>query len=208
MAAFEATTKALRQAGFGGGRSVAFYSVRDIAPVDGTGTRRSPISAMEGRYNLTSGNRYSVDVYSYAPDSHEKPSESGELKVSSDATELRFSSETTVRLDSRYDLNRFIFSTEQRLLSLPAGLRFSVQVGNDDNETKAEDRGGIVIELFLRGSFLLALYRIVLIALGTALPAIIGAYAANKISFGLAVTMFASALLTGIGTVFPAFRKP
>ncbi|WP_390548661.1 hypothetical protein [Qipengyuania sp. MTN3-11] len=50
--------------------------------------------------------------------------------------------------------------------------------------------------------------RIALIAAGTALPAIIGAYAADKGSLGLAFFMFLAAILTGLGTVIPAIKKP
>src|SRR5271166_853124 len=79
MSAFEATTKALRQVGFGGRRPTAFYSVRDIAEVVNTGDLVKSISAGKGRFQLNSGRRYSVEVYSYAPESDEKSSDTSYL---------------------------------------------------------------------------------------------------------------------------------
>jgi hypothetical protein len=207
MSAFEATTKALRQAGFGGRRPTPFYSVRDIEEVVDTGNRAKSISAAKGRFQLRSGQRYLVEVYSYAPESDEKLSDSDSLQVRSEAPEIRFSSDWKAKLDSRYDLNRFVFSTEHKLFALPATLRFSLHSEGVVGDAKTEERCDITLELLFKGSLNLAIARVALIAIGTASPAIVGAYVAGKGSLGVAVIMFAFAFFTGVGTIFPALRK-
>jgi hypothetical protein len=129
------------------------------------------------------------------------------LTIAADDGEVKFSSETAAKLDSRYDLNRFRFSIEQRLLSLPTGLRIALGVPSVvDGKSVVEQRCDITLELRFAGSKWLATARIVLIAISTATPAVIGAYAAQKGSLGLATIMFVTALATGIGTVF-AFKR-
>jgi hypothetical protein len=48
---------------------------------------------------------------------------------------------------------------------------------------------------------------VAMIAIGTATPAVIGAYAAGKGSVGLAGVMFITSLFAGVATVFPALKK-
>ncbi len=205
-AAFEATANALRDAGFGAAdEPMSFYMVHTLAKK--TGKAEMPVSAKDGRYELAAGVRYVLDVYSYAPGSDSTPSDANTLTIAADDGEVKFSSETAVKLDSRYDLNRFRFSIEQRLLSLPTGLRIALGVPSVvDGKSVVEQRCDITLELRFAGSKWLATARIVLIAIGTATPAVIGAYAAQKGSPGLATIMFVTALATGIGTVFPFKR--
>lgn len=102
---------------------------------------------------------------------------------------------------------RFTFSTEQRLFELPAGLRLALGIPKEPDGTDLEQRCDIMLDLRFRGSLRLAAARVVMIAIGTAAPAVIGAYAAGKGSLGLAAVMFITALFTGAPTVFPALRK-
>jgi len=90
---------------------------------------------------------------------------------------------------------------------LPTTLRFSLHSEGDRGEAKLEERCDITLELLFTGSLTLAIARVALIAIGTGSPAVVGAYVAGKGSLGVAVIMFAFALFTGIGTVFPALRK-
>lgn len=208
-AAFETTAKALRTAGFGADDTpMPFYAVRDLVEIgDKTGEPARSITVKEGRYPLQSGKRYAVDVYSYAPEGEVKPSDASTLTVEVDDSEVKFSSATAAKLDSRYDLNRFRFSSEPRLLSLPTGLRIALGTPIGTDGKNVETRCDITLELDMAGSGWLAVGRIVLIAIGTATPAIIGAYAAQKGSLGLAAFMILAAIATGIGTVLPAFKK-
>jgi hypothetical protein len=201
--AFEATAEVLRAVGFGAHEPMAFYMVRKLIA---TGTRLGDddvaIAASEGRYALFSGKRYALDVYSYAPDGDTKPSDASTLTVEADDSDVKFSSETAAKLDSRYDMNRFRFSTEHRLLALPTGLRVALGVPRTiDGKSVVEKRCDITLELRFAGAAWLTVARVGLIAIGTAGPAIIGAYAAQKGSLGLAVIMVMVALATGIGTI-------
>ena len=204
MTAFENTTEALRrEARFEDGRPIAFFSVQGISPATG-GPSLVP---QGGRYELESGRRYFLDVYSYSPEGEDNPSDAMTLSASADDSDLTFSSETVAKLDSRYDLIRFAFSTEQRLFELPAGLRLALGVPRKADDKDLEQRCDIMLDLRFRGSLRLAVARVAMIAIGTATPAVIGAYAAGKGSLGLATVMFIAALFTGVATVFPALKK-
>jgi len=201
--AFEATAKALRAAGFGADDAMAFYMVRRLVEAGGKPTAAEvAVTTNGGRYALSSGTRYALDVYSYAPEGDIKPSDASTLTIESADSDVKFSSETAAKLDSRYDMNRFRFSTEHRLLALPTGLRLALGVPKTiDGKSVVEERCDITLEVRFAGAKWLTAVRISLIAAGTAGPAIIGAYAAQKGSLGLAVIMITVALATGIGTV-------
>jgi hypothetical protein len=208
--AFEKTAEALRAAGFGAGDAARpFYAVRDLTEVVSNPDAADPvIPPRQGRYALKSGKRYALEVYSYAPDGDTSPSDASTLTVEADDSEVKFSSDTSAKLDSRYDLNRFRFSTEHRLLTLPTGLRVTLGVPTStEGKTVTEERCDIVLELRFAGSAWLAAGRVALIAIGTAAPAITGAYAAQKGSLGLTAVMLLFALATGIATVIPGLGK-
>lgn len=208
--AFEKTAEALRDATFGADDPpMSFYAVRDLSEVKGKlGDPDPVISPKHGLYKLKSGKRYALDVYSFSPDSDANPSDASTLIVEADDGELKFSSETAAKLDSRYDLNRFRFTTEQRLLALPTGVRLALGVPTQvDGKTVIEERCDITLELRFAGSLWLAAGRIALIAIGTAGPAITGAYAAQKGSIGLSAFMLLLALATGVATVIPGLGK-
>ncbi|MEW6392356.1 MAG: hypothetical protein AB1542_18345 [Pseudomonadota bacterium] len=204
MTAFEDTTEALRRdAKFEAGQSIAFFSVLSLSPaMDGPA-----LEPEGGRYELESGRRYFLDVYSYSPEGEGNPSDAMTLVASADDSDLKFSSETVAKLDSRYDLIRFAFSIEQRLFELPAGLRLALSVPHKADGKDMEQRCDIMLDLRFRGSLRLAFARVAMIAIGSATPAIIGAYAAGKGSLGLATVMFIAALFAGVATVFPALKK-
>lgn len=204
MTAFEDTTEALRrEAKFEDGQPIAFFSVQALSPATGG----LPLEPQGGRYELASGLRYFLDVYSYSPEGEDNPSDAMTLSASADDSDLKFSFETVAKLDSRYDLIRFAFSTEQRLFELPAGLRLALDVPKQADDEALEQRCDIMLDLRFRGSLRLAIARVAMIAIGTATPAVIGAYAAGKGSLGLAAVMFVAALFTGMATVFPALKK-
>jgi len=204
MTAFEDTTEALRrEAKFEDGRPIAFFSVQGLSPAAGG----PPLEPQGGRYELESGRRYFLDVYSYSPECEDNPSDAMTLSASADDSDLKFSSETVAKLDSRYDLIRFAFSTEQRLFELPAGLRLALGVPQKADDLDLEQRCDIMLDFRFRGSLRLAVARVAMIAIGTATPAVIGAYAAGKGTLGLAAAMFIAALFTGVATVFPALKK-
>ena len=204
MRAFEDTTEALRRvAKFEDGHPIAFFSVQALSDA----TDGSLLEPQGGHYALESGRRYFLDVYSYSPENEDDPSDAMTLSAGADDSDIKFSSETVAKLDSRYDLIRFAFSTEQRLFELPAGLRLALGVPKKPDDKSLEQRCDIMLDLRFRGSLRLAIIRVAMIAIGTASPAVIGAYAAGKGSLGLAAVMFIVALFTGVATVFPALKK-
>ena len=204
MTAFENTTKALRRdAKFEDSKPISFFTVQGLSPASGA----PPLEPQGGRFELESGRRYFLDIYSYSPEGYDKPSDAITLSASADESGLKFSSETVTKLDSRYDLIRFAFSTEQQLFELPAGLRLALGVPKKADDKDLEQRCDIMLDLRFRGSLRLAVARVAMISIGTATPAVIGAYAAGKGSLGLASVMFIAALFTGVATVFPALKK-
>lgn len=203
MTAFEKTTDALRAAKFEEGQPIAFFSVQSLSST----ASGAVLAPQDGRYLLESGRSYLLDVYSYAPEGEISPSEAMTLSASADDSDLKFNSETVAKLDARYDLIRFAFSTEQRLFELPAAIRLALGVPQKADAKELEQRCDIMLDLRFRGSLRLAGARIAMIAVGTATPAIIGAYAAGKGSLGLAAVMFIASLFTGVATVFPALKN-
>ena len=85
------------------------------------------------------------------------------------------------------------------------GFLFTLKGAEQDK--KIHERCDVTLELLFKGSIYLAFARVALITIGTASPAIVGAYASGKGSLVVAIIMFAFALFTGVGTVFPALRK-
>lgn len=204
MEAFEATTAKLQEsAKFEGHQPIAFFNVRHLQEATG-GVILKP---QEGRYELKSGCRYFLDVYSYSPEGESNPSEATTLSASADNSELNFSSGTVASLDSRYDLNRFAFSTEQRLFEIPAGLRLALGIPKTSGNADIEQRCDIMLDLRFRGSLQLALARIIVIAIGTSAPAALAAFSAKNLSVGLTLLMFFFAFVAGTASVFPKIKK-
>ncbi|MET3355536.1 UNVERIFIED_ORG: hypothetical protein ABID33_003458 [Xanthobacter viscosus] len=97
--------------------------------------------------------------------------------------------------------------TEQQLFELPAELKLALGVPKKPDDKDLEPHCDIMLDLRFRGSLRLAITRVAMIVIGTATPAVIGAYAAGKGSLGLAAVMFIAALFSGVATVFPALKK-
>lgn len=203
MRSFEKTAEELGAAGFGADTPASFFAIRAIK--DNAG---KAVAIDKGRYALKSGKRYTIDVYSYAPSGESEPGSADTLTFDTNDDALDVTSPGTAKLDSRYDLNQFSFTTEPRLRSLAARLKFALGVAGAGAPKTLEERCDINLDLDISGALWMTIARIALIAAGTALPAIIGAYAADKGSLGLAFLMFLAAILTGLGTVIPAIKKP
>lgn len=207
-AGFEATTEALRDVGFGSAEPpMAFYAIRDLTEV-GSQKKELAITPEDGIYTLRSGTRYALSVYSFSPEGDKNPSDASTLLIEADEGEVKFSSETAAKLDSRYDLNRFRFSIEPRTSSLPTGLRVALGVPTlIDGKTVQEERCDVTLEVRFRSSNLLTAGRILVIAVGTTGPAVVAAMFRPEWSWGLAPFMLIPALFAAWGTVFPNFKK-
>jgi len=213
MEVFEATATALSAfQRFGEPTRIAFFAVRDLVTADDwrplrwNRGRRSAAYA-DGRYALQSGYRYDLQVYTYAPAGGKTDTGVTRLVVESDERAVRFTSAKELALDSRYDLNRFTFTTDEQLDAVAAGLRLALLIPDDSDPKTRELRCDIVLEARFTGWWPRLLLRILLIAGGTAAPAIIGILYKNQMSWGIGAIMFAGALVAGWGAVFPSLRK-
>lgn len=213
MAAFEATATALSAfPRFGEATKIAFYAMRELVteddwrPARWSRGRRSATYA-DGRYMLQSGYRYDLEVYTYSPAGGKTDKGVTKLVVDSDEKAVRFTSAKDLALDSRYDLNRFSFTTDEQLDAMPAGLRLALSIPDDSDPDKRELRCDISIETRFAGWWPRMILRIVMIAIGTALPAIIGVAFKDQMSWWIGAIMVAGALIAGWGAVFPALRK-
>lgn len=208
MVGFEATTEALRDVGFGSTEPpMAFYAIRNLTVV-GSDSAEQVINPKDGVYTLKSGTRYALAVYSFSPEGDKNPSDTSTLLIEADDSEVKFSSETAAKLDSRYDLNRFRFSIEPRTSNLSTGLRVALGVPSlIDGKTVQEERCDVTLELRFRSSNLLTAGRVLVIAAGTTGPALVAAMVRPEWSWGLAPIMLIPALFAAWGVVFPNFKK-
>lgn len=213
MEAFEATAMALSSYScFDADTKIAFYAVREVLTEDDwrpgpwhRGRRRATYA--NGRYELQSGYRYDLETYIYSPSGGKTDKGVTKLSVDSDEKAVRFTSAKELPLDSRYDLNRFSFTTDEQINAISAALRVSLSVPHALDSDKRELRCDIVVETRFAGWWPRICARIILIAIGTASPAIIGVAYKDEMSFGIAVIMFGGALIAGWAAVLPSLRK-
>lgn len=213
LTAFEKTASALSKFPFfnAAGR-LTFYAVRAIATEDDwrpewvRQRKRKRAPYKEGRFQLSSGYRYDLEVYTFTPIGAAVAGGTTRLLVDSDEKAIRFVSAKEITLDSRYDLNRFTFTTDQLLDTLSAGLRLALVIPTAV-EPKSEQRCDITLPVSFGGWRTLGISRMVIIAIGTAAPAIVGIAYKDKMSFGIAAIMVMSALIAGWASVFLGSKK-
>ena len=213
LTAFEETASALSKFPFFDAASkLTFYAVRAIAteddwrPESWRPRQRTPAAYKQGRFQLSSGYRYDLEVYTFTPIAGAIPGGATRLLVDSDEKAIRFVSAKEITLDSRYDLNRFTFTTDQLLDSLSAGLRLALAIPTAA-EPEPEQRCDITLALSFGGWRILGISRMVIIAIGTAAPAIVGILYKDKMSLGIAAVMGMSALIAGWASVFLGSKK-
>lgn len=213
MEAFEAAATALSAfERFGEATRIAFYAVRELVTVDdwrpprwNRGRRQATYT--NGRYALQSGYRYDLEVYTYSPAGGKADKGVTKLVIESDEKAVRFTTAKELALDSRYDLNRFTFTTDEQLDATPAGLRLALSIPNEADPAQRELRCDIALETRFSGWWPRMILRILLIAAGTAAPAIIGIVFKDQMTWWIGAIMFAGALVAGWAAVFPALRK-
>jgi hypothetical protein len=213
MEAFEATATALSAfERFGEATRNAFYAVRELVTTDdwrplrwNRGRRQATYT--NGRYALQSGYRYDLEVYTYSPAGGKADKGVTKLVIESDEKAVRFTTAKELALDSRYDLNRFSFTTDEQLDATPAGLRLALSIPSEVDRDKRELRCDIALETRFCGWWPRMILRILMIATGTVAPAIIGVAFKDQMSWWIGLIMFAGALIAGWAAVFPALRK-
>ena len=212
MEAFEKTAAALGQfAPFNSATGIAFFAVSSIVD-EAPGAKRwwrrpVPNPRLEhDRFQLKSGSRYNVDVYTYRPAGSMLTGPATKLTIDSDEKAVRFTSSKEMVLDSRYDLNRFSFTTDQLLNAVPAGLRIALAI-TSGTPPAAEQRCDIILRTRFGGWERKAILRAGLLAAGTAWPAIIGVAYKDQFSLWVALAMCIGPLVAGYAGTFPLLRK-
>lgn len=211
MLAFEETAVALsKYPPFAPDSGIAFYAVRGIV---GLGTPKNrwfandPAPRLDGdRYVLKSGVRYRFDIYTYRPAGSADDAPSAKLMLSTDEKAVQLTSVKEAALDSRYDLKRFSFTTDQFLNDVPAAIRFALEVSGGV-AAKTEQRCDITINTVFGGSRREAVVRTVLIAAGTASSPIIGLMFKDQFGLGVALLMCIGPLIAAASATFPLLRK-
>jgi hypothetical protein len=213
LKAFEETAAALSAFTFFDASSrLTFYAVRTIASDsvrawnNWSPTGRTQAAYKGGKFDLVSGRRYDLEVYTFSPVGGSAAGGITKLQVESDEKAVRFVSAKEVALDSRYDLNRFTFTTDQLLDTLSAGLRLALMIPTTA-DPKSEQRCDVTFAVSFRGRRALGLFRMLIIAIGTAAPAIIGIAYKDEMNIYIGGVMFVSALIAGWGAVFLGAKK-
>jgi hypothetical protein len=211
MLAFEETAIALsKYPPFAAASGMAFYAVRGIAGLETPKNQwfaGDQAPRLEGdRYMLRSGIRYRFDIYSYRPAGSADDAPSVKLLLSTDEKAVQLTSTKEAALDSRYDLKRFSFTTDQFLNDVPAAIRFALEVSGG-TPAKTEQRCDITINTVFGGSRRQAVARTILIAAGTASSAIIGVAFKDQFGLGVALLMCVGPVIAAGAATFPLLRK-
>jgi hypothetical protein len=213
LSAFEQTACALSDFPFfGASNRLTFFAVRAIATEDDwrpawwRARQRARAPYGDGRFLLTSGYRYDLEVYTFTPTGAATAGGATRLLADSDEKAIRFVSAREIALDSRYDLNRFTFTTDRLLDTLSAGLRLSLALPTGGGQP-SESRCDITLPVVFAGWRRLGIIRMVMIAIGTAAPAIVGIAYKDKMNLGIGAVMFAGALIAGWASVFLGSKK-
>jgi hypothetical protein len=203
LVAFENTAIALvAHKDFSDPHSRVFYTVSRVG-LSGQGIGEVPSSstAKDGWYELSSGEHYQMDVYSFVPPKADL--KSSKLHIDSDVKTVEFPLGDHRDIDSRYDIKQFSFQAPEQIQTLSAGVRLYL-TGPGDQDTAHSD---ITIPIRFRGSLRLAIGRILLIGLGTSGPGIVAAQTVGKLNFGVAVLMLFLGFMAATGTVFTSLKK-
>lgn len=189
---------------------IVFYAVRSIvadsAPSYWWEPKVEAPRYAHGQFELKSGARYTVEIYSYRPAGSRLAATTTKLVIDSDEELVRFTSAKEAALDSRYDLQRFSFTTDQLLNGVSAALRIALWIPNGTPPVP-EQRCDIVLPARFGGWERKALIRAAAIAIGTASSAIIGVAFKDQFGFWVAVAMCVGPAIAAMAATFPLLRK-
>ena len=204
--AFESIVKRLHKfPDFSGDRSCQFFSVMDVSLVKrdarGLEVYDRQLLSLHGSFVIKSGAEYEMKVYVFAPDFGPAAAvNETSIRIESENKLLEFPQGKVQEIDSEYDIKRFRFVTEKAVYPFSAAL--TLFIGPVDARSC-----DITIPAVFEGDFQLATIKIALVTIGSSIPAMLAAQAADKLSLGLALLMLIAAAATGVGTVFFASRK-
>jgi hypothetical protein len=204
--AFESIVKKLRSfSDFSGDKARQFFAVMGVDSVIRDSQGREIYDKMHlllhGSFILKSGLEYEMRVYVFAPDVGPTASIRETLiNIDSENKLLEFPQGKSCEIDSEYDVKRFRFITQKNIYTFSGALTLFVGT--------AEERScDIIIPAVFERDFKVGIIRMVLITIGSSVPAMLAAQATEKLSPGLGLIMLIAAAATGIGTVFFGSRK-
>jgi hypothetical protein len=210
--AFEETAASLAAfPTFRAASGIAFFAICALATDDQKkgwfGKRvRAVAGYADGRYLLQSGLRYELAVYTYRPAGSAIEAVSTRLVADSDEKAVRFTSNKEIVLDSRYDLSRFAFTTDQFLDPLPAGIRVALSIPSRAPPAPVQ-RCDITLQVLFAGRRREAWTRMFFLGAGTAWPAILGLAFKDQFGFWMGVAMCVGPAIAAYAATFPMLRK-
>nr|WP_204517916.1 hypothetical protein [Parerythrobacter lutipelagi] len=170
----------------------------------GTWPRPEKIArASFGAYELSSGCDYEFEVYAlrHFSSSSSIPVTDIALQVLPFGDDLRFISSTENTIDSRYDVKRFVCSSDHSLLQRVS--RCNIVLSGPAGVRPRE----ITIPVVLQRNVLLGGAKWVLLTVGTAIAAITALIASEKYSTGAGLLILAGAAVAAVAALFPSIKK-
>lgn len=211
MKAFEETAIALSAfLPFAPSTGMAFYAVRGLTvenPPAKYFWQRDPTPALDGQlYKLQSGFRYRFDVYTYRT-AGSAVAPATKLSISTDEKAVQFTSAKEAVLDSRYDLNRFSFTTDEMLYAVPAVFHVTLGITASTPPLATEQRCDITLLAQFAGWRRKVVGRTLIVAAGTASSAIIGIVFKDKFGFWVGAMMCVGPLIAAATSTIPTLKK-
>jgi hypothetical protein len=164
-------------------------------------------------YKLSTGKRYEIDIYCFAPDRGPLAAiEPAKLHVASESEELKFTSGTIHKVDSEYDVKRFRFYTEPQAVGFSSALRLyltGITQAHDGSDTSEGENEvcDVLLPVEFGGAYAQAGIRVAAVTIGAAVPAIIAANSAGKLTLPIALAMIGFAAVAGLGSVFTSLKR-
>lgn len=170
----------------------------------GTWPRPEKIArASFGAYRLASGSDYEFEVYTlrHTSGGSSIPVTDIKLQVFPFGDDLSFISSTENTIDSRYDVKRFVCSSDHSLVQRVSSCSLALS-GPADLRPRE-----ITIPVILRRNALLGGAKWALLTVGTAIAAITALIASEKYSSEAGLLIIAGAAVAAIAALFPSIKK-
>jgi len=211
--AFEQTAKRLVEDPAFSGAGTAFFHIVGLKKAAGrswfgTWPRSEPVR--EGAFLLATGKRYQCEVYCLHlhetnPAAIGPPQPIPALAIEGSDDWFQFGSSKRQAIDTRYDLKRFIFSTESNAWRRVGGLSVFLTKGLDPKH--ADYRQDILLPMIFSGSWGWYSLRVLAVAVATSGPSLTAINAAGKLdNLGIVLFVLALGLVAGIAAVVPGFK--
>ncbi|MBX7526423.1 hypothetical protein [Qipengyuania vesicularis] len=160
-------------------------------------------SASFGAFALSSGLNYEFEVYTLSNASGSSSTSAPEisLQILPFGDDLNFISSTENTIDSRYDVKRFVCSSEHSLVGRVSSCNLALA---GPSGVRARD---ITVPIILSRNVLLGWTKWAFLTAGTALAAISALIASEKDSPEAIISIVIGAALAAIAALFPSIKK-